>query len=242
MSHLSLVAYSKSTHRIFEFDLSCTRIPLAVYSHSIRALFKCSSLYPESWSTTNLPWKLLWNKVIQLVIKPCITVNTCYLVYLCQLKLIKHRALDFAQHRALLCYNYVTYCLFELVSCAKQENLLWSNVSFILHELQLLVRSHAFCWVSSKIKKCNFEMKKPSRQTILVHTIALHGESFHCAAVFTEYELLMQISKSTRHALDSYPTRTWLVLDSKISSECDVTLELYRSYTRVVMAINCLTM
>ena len=105
--------------------------------------------------------------------------------------------LDFAQHRALLCYNHATYCLFELVSRAKQENLSWSNVSFILRELQLLVRSHAFCRVSSEIKKYNFEMKKPSRRTILVHTIALHGESFRWAAVFTEYELLMQISKST---------------------------------------------
>ena len=153
-----------------------------------------------------------------------------YLVYLCRLEPIKHRALDFAQHRALLCYNHATYCLFELVSRAKQENLLWSNVSFILRELQLLVWSHAFCRVSSEIKKYNFEMKKPSRRTILVHAIGLHGESFCWAAVFTEYELLLQISKSTRHALDSYPTRTRFVLDlhSKMSSECNVTLELYR--------------
>ena len=42
----------------------------------------------------------------------------------------------------------------------------------------------------------------------------------------------MQISKYTRHALDSYPTRTRLVLDShsKMSSKCNVTLELYRIY------------
>ena len=52
--------------------------------------------------------------------------------------------------------------------------------------------------------------------------IALHGESFGWATVSTEYELLMQISKSTRHALD---------LHSKMLSECDITLELYRSYT-----------
>ena len=159
------------------------------------------------------------------------------MVYLCRLELIKHWALDFAQHCALLCYNHATYCLFELVSRAKQENLSWSNVSFILRELQLLVWSHAFCRVSSEIKKYNFKMKKPSRRTILVHAIGLHGKSFRCAAVFTEYELLMQISKSTRHALDSYPTRTRLVptrtqfvldLHLKMSSECDVTLELYR--------------
>ena len=173
-------------------------------------------------------------KVIQLlhvVIKPCITVNICYLVYLCRLEPIKYRALYFAQHRALLCYNHTTYCLFELVSHAKLENLSWSNVSFILRELQLLIRSHAFYRVLSKIKKYNFEMKKPSRRTILVYEIALHGESFRWAAVFTEYELLMQISKSTRHALNSYLTRTRLVLDLhlKMSSECDVTLELYRS-------------
>ena len=66
-----------------------------------------------------------------------------------------------------------------------------------VRELQLLVRSHAFCRVLSEIKKYNFEMKKPSRQTTLVHAIALQGESFRWAAVFTEYELLMQISKST---------------------------------------------
>ena len=65
--------------------------------------------------------------------------------------------------------------------------------------------------------KHNFEMKKPSRRTILVHAIALHGESFRWAAVFTKYELLMQISKSTRQALDSYPTRTQLVPDTHSS-------------------------
>ena len=52
---------------------------------------------------------------------------------------------------------------------------------------------------------------------MLVHAIALHGESFHWAAVFTEYELLMQISKSTRHALDLYPTRTQLVPDTHLT-------------------------
>ena len=57
-------------------------------------------------------------------------------------------------------------------------------------------------------------MKKPSRRTILVHAIALYGESFRWATVFTEYELLMQISKSTRHALESYATRTQLVPDT----------------------------
>ena len=68
---------------------------------------------------------------------------------------------------------------FELVLRAKQENISWSNVSFILRELQLLVGSRAFCRVSSEIKKSNFEMKKPLRRTILVRAIALHGESFH---------------------------------------------------------------
>ena len=58
--------------------------------------------------------------------------------------------LDFPQHRALLCYNHATYCLFELVSRAKQENLSWLNVSFILRELQLLIRSRVFCRVSSE--------------------------------------------------------------------------------------------
>ena len=117
-------------------------------------------------------------------------------------------------------YNHATYCLFELVSIAKQENLSWSNVAFILRELQLLVRSRAFCRVSSKIKKYNFEIKKSSRRTILVRAIALHGKFFRWAAVSTEYDPSMQISKSTRHALD---------LHSKMSSKCDVTLELYRT-------------
>ena len=155
---------------------------------------------------------------------------------MCQLEPIKHRALDFAQHRALLCYNHTTYCLFELVSRAKQENLSWSNVSFILRELQLLVRSHAFCRVLSKIKKYNFEMKKPSRRTILVHAIALHGESFRWAAVFTEYELLMQISKSTRHALDSYPTRTQLVPDTH-SNRTRLALENVERVRRYLRAV-----
>ena len=155
---------------------------------------------------------------------------------MCRLEPIKHRALDFAQHRALLCYNHATYCLFELVSCDKQENLLLSNVSFILRELQLLVRSHKFCRVSSEIKKYNFEMKKPSRRTILVHAIVLHGKSFRWAAVFTEYELLMQISKSTRHALDSYPTRTRLVPDthSTYTRLALENVERVRCYLRVV--------
>ena len=157
-------------------------------------------------------------------------------VYLCRLEPIKHWALDFAQHRALLCYNHATYCLFELVSRAKQENLSWSNVSFILRELQLLVRSHAFCRVSSEIKKYNFEMKKPSRRTILVHAIGLHGKSFRWATVFTEYELLMQISKSTRHALDSYPTRTRLVPDTH-SIRTRLTLENVERVRRYLRAV-----
>ena len=68
---------------------------------------------------------------------------------------------------------------------------------FILRKLQLLGQSCAFCRVSSEIKKYNFEMKKSSKWTILVCAIALHGESFCWVAVSTEYELLMQISKST---------------------------------------------
>ena len=109
-----------------------------------------------------------------------------YLVYLCRLEPIKHRARLFPASCSPLLQS--CYLLFiELVSRAKQENLSWSNVSFILRELQLLVRSRVFCRVSSEIKKYNFEMKKPSRWTILVHAIALHGESFRWAAVSTEY-------------------------------------------------------
>ena len=155
---------------------------------------------------------------------------------MCRLEPIKHRALDFAQHRVLLCYNHATYCLFELVSRAKQENLSWSNVSFILRELQLLVWSHVFCRVSSEIKKYNFEMKKPSRRTILVHAIALYGESFRWAAVFTEYELLMQISKSTRHALDSYVIRTQLVPDTH-STRTRLALENVKRVRRYLRAV-----
>ena len=78
-----------------------------------------------------------------------------------------------------------------------------------IRELQLLVlvQSCVFCRVSSEIKKCNFEMKKSLRWTILVHTIALHEKSFGWATVSTEYKPLMWISKSTRHALDLYSTR-----------------------------------
>ena len=56
---------------------------------------------------------------------------------------------------------------------------------------------------------------------ILVCKIALHGESFGWAAVSTEYKLLMQISKSTGLVLYSH---------RKMTSDCDVTLELYCSY------------
>ena len=87
-------------------------------------------------------------------------------------------------------------------------------------------------------------MKKPSRRTILVHAIALHGESFCWAAVFTEYKLLMQISKSTRHALDSYPTRTQLVPDTH-SNRTRLALEnveQVRSYLRAVPYIFNITM
>ena len=212
---------------------------LVTYSHSTQALLERSSLdpesidtYAESWSTIDLPRKLLWNKVIQPVINPCITINTCYLAYLCRLKPIKHWAKFCpASCSPLLqsCDLLFIWIIFILVSRAKQENLSWSNVSFILRELQLLVRSHAFCRVSSEIKKYNFEMKKSLRRTILVHAIALHVESFSWAAVFTEYELLMQISKSTRHALD---------LHSKMSSKCDVTLELYHSPSFYCYKIN----
>ena len=63
--------------------------------------------------------------------------------------------LNFAKHHALLCCNHATYCSFELVSCAKQENILWSNVSFILSELQLFVQSRVFF-------EYYIEMKLPS--------------------------------------------------------------------------------
>ena len=69
---------------------------------------------------------------------------------------------------------------FELVSRAKQENLLWSNVSFILRELQLLVQPLPFCLVSSEIKKYNCEMKKPSRRAILVRASALNNRLCDC--------------------------------------------------------------
>ena len=57
--------------------------------------------------------------------------------------------LDFSQHSDLLCSNHATYCLFELVSSANQENLSWLNASC---ELQLLFQSHAFCQILSEIK------------------------------------------------------------------------------------------
>ena len=68
--------------------------------------------------------------------------------------------LDCAQHRALLCCNHATYCTFELVSRAKQEDLSWLNVLLIFCELQPLVLSHEFfCEVSSEIEKQNFDMR-----------------------------------------------------------------------------------
>ena len=44
-SHSSLVAHSNSTRRVLEFHSSRTRIPLAAYSHSIRALLECNKAY-----------------------------------------------------------------------------------------------------------------------------------------------------------------------------------------------------
>ena len=79
-------------------------------------------------------------------------------------------------------------------------------------------------------------MKKQSRRTILVHAFALHGESFRWAAVFTEYELLMQISKSTRHALDSYPTHTQLVPDTH-STRTRLALENVERVRRYLRAV-----
>ena len=70
----------------------------------------------------------------------------------------------------------------------------------------------------------------------MVHTIALHGESFRWAAVFTEYELLMQISKSTRHALDSYLTRTQLVPDTH-STRTQLALENVERVRRYLRAV-----
>ena len=71
-------------------------------------------------------------------------------------------------------------------------------------------------------------MKKPLRRAVLNHAIALHGKSFRWVAVSTEYKPLMQISKSTRYALDSH---------SKMSSECDTTLELYRDFRTSMLGI-----
>ena len=69
-------------------------------------------------------------------------------------------------------------------------------------------------------------MKKSLRWTILVHAVTLHGESFCWATVSTEYEPLIQVSKSTRLILDSHP---------KMSSECDATFELYRIVNLVLL-------
>ena len=87
--------------------------------------------------------------------------------------------------------------------CQARKSFVVECILFILCELPLLVQSRAFCRVLSEIMKCNFEMKKSSRRTILVPTIALHGESFRWASVSTQYELLMRISKSTQHALEN---------------------------------------
>jgi len=79
---------------------------------------------------------------------------------------------------------------------AKQENLFRGkmyHLSFMSYSFYV-VRSRAFCRVSSEIKKLNFEIKKPLRRMLFAHANALHGEVFHWAAVSTEYEPLMQIS------------------------------------------------
>ena len=75
-----------------------------------------------------------------------------------------------------------------------------------------------FCLVSSDLKKWISERKKPPKQKIFAHQIALACKSFRFVSVSTEYKLLMQISMLTRHALN---------LNLRMLNKCNVTLELY---------------
>ena len=80
-------------------------------------------------------------------------------------------------------------------------------------------------------------MKKSSRWTILVRAIALHGESFHWAAVSTEYKPLMLNMHSTRirlapenveqvlRYLRAVPYVKIFALYCTVQSTCNVSLE-----------------
>ena len=131
------------------------------------SLLKFSTLDPESSFTIDIHQKPLWKKVILIVKKSCITVNTYYLVYLRWFEPSMHHA-RFCPACALLCCNYSTYCLFELVLLAKQENFCGQmyHLSFVSYSYYFL------CWVLSEKKKWNLEMKNLPRQRTFVRIIA----------------------------------------------------------------------
>ena len=98
------------------------------------------------------------------------------------------RELDRIQHRALLCCNHTTYCLFESTVCAKQENLSRLKKSLFLQELLPFVLPRILCRVSSKD---NFEAKKSPRRIRFVCTIVYYGTSLCCSFCFYFYKPLM---------------------------------------------------
>ena len=120
---------------------------------SFTQAFKLGSRKPlHNWFTTKTVMKLFkinCNKAFYLCIYilniecTCVALNRACIM------------LDFAQHRThlscthLSC-NHMTYCLFKLVSCAKQENLLWSNA--LLIHCELMYSSKSISCVLSSIK------------------------------------------------------------------------------------------
>ena len=127
----SKVTLQSSTHHVLAIDSSFTQA-FKLWSRKLLYNRFIINFYEAKLSCASLQILIIW--------------STC--AGLSQASV----TLYLAQHRVLLCCNHATYyCLFELVSSAKQENLPWSNVSFILRELQLLVWSQVFCQVAIEL-------------------------------------------------------------------------------------------
>ena len=149
-----------------------------------------SSLQLRNRSTLGLQQKLYKARLFNLklyVIKPFIISSTYHRIYSCFSK----RKLNHAQHRALLCWNHVTYCLFEWAARAKKEFLLRLKILIFLQELSPLVSSRVLCRVSSKDKKLNFEAKKSPRRIRFVCTIVYYGATLCSCFCFYFYKPLM---------------------------------------------------
>ena len=143
-------AYLKAVSAIILRFLSGIRYSSNVTLHSLKTFcshltFTISSLQA---CHSKVALHLVYNKTKlfnYMYIKPSIILSTYHRVY----SLFSKFELNHTQHHALLCWNHVTYCLFESASCAKQENL--SRLKIIAFPSRIM----AICfilWVMSSIE------------------------------------------------------------------------------------------